>query len=248
MPGPRHRRGIPSNMHDDYDPEFDARRYSSTSYSSKSNNGRQYSAGHYDDQEGSSSKKRKKSKHKLKRKRDKEKDRAEKQHMKAEKKSSKPVKSLVSYDDISSDSDVGSLHSPISSRVPSDKEVENRGSSPATAIKSYMFERSHSNSPVAGRDRDSSPSGSGSVSTRRSKKRGHSPSEVSPTPRAYIDPPKAYANPPKAYADPPKAYADPPKSYRDDFRDQNDSPRKKYRSSPWSPSRSRKGGDSPYSR
>ena len=137
---------------------------------------------------------------------------------------------IVGYEDVSSDS--GSLsdvsNAPLGpSRIDSVRENK-RDQSPASLLRSYVNERSHSNSPVI---RESSPSYRTEKSaSRKSKKRQRSPEQ-----QKHSEPKvKAYANPPKAYAEPPRAYAELSKSaYR------NHSPpssKKRYRSrSPTSP-------------
>lgn len=226
---PRGRGNMPSsktqrNYHP-YDAEFDAR-----SYREMGEQRAPVEEGRY-----SSGKKHKKSKHKVKRKRSKERS----------KEQVRPQKSLVDYDDISSESD---YQSPTSnSRVTEDRERESQHRvSPATAIKSYLFERDHSDSPVSPHHQSS-----------RKKKRTHSPQFeqtrlYSDRPKAYAEQPKAYAEHPKAYAEHPKAYAEsrphseapstygkPHKMYNHGYRKQSptSSPRKRYRSRSASPHR-----------
>lgn len=141
---------------------------------------------------------------------------------------------LVDYDDVSSDSDISNGAAPASPPAPSrmatnSRDRGGREPSPATALRTYMSERSHSNSP-----RDPSPYSHGGYSSR--KKKRHASPEL---------PVKEYAKsygPPKAYADPPKAYVDPPKAYSGSYRGHSpsDSPRKRYRSRSPSPQHSRK--------
>lgn len=116
--------------------------------------------------------------------------------------------SIVDYDDVSSESagslsDVSGSQSvpPGPSRVDNVHSKRDRDQSPASAIRSYMNERSHSNSPVI---RESSPPHRTEKSARKSKKRQRSPTEI---PKAAEPKVKVYA--PKAYAEPPRAYADP---------------------------------------
>lgn len=79
-----------------------------------------------------------------------------KKRIREREKSSSSSKPLVDYDELSSDSnlespqmiDCGPGLSHSTSRVTSDRERDKRGQSPATAIKMYMTERSHSNSPA----------------------------------------------------------------------------------------------------
>ncbi|XP_052826820.1 cyclin-dependent kinase 12 isoform X2 [Octopus bimaculoides] len=127
----------------------------------------------------SSLKKHKKQKHKSKKKRIRERE-----------KSSSSTKPLVDYDELSSDSN---LESPIdcgpasghpSSRVASNRERDKRGQSPATAIKMYLTERSHSNSPAmldSRRSRSRSPTPYHPPTRKKSKKsRRYSPTESHP--------------------------------------------------------------------
>ncbi|GAB1603554.1 cyclin-dependent kinase 12-like isoform X1 [Argonauta hians] len=123
----------------------------------------------------SSLKKHKKQKHKSKKKRIRERE-----------KSSSSTKPLVDYDELSSDSNI---ESPIDcggsaichQRVVSSRELEKRGQSPSTAIKMYLTERGHSNSPAmldSMRSRSRSPTPYHSQSRKKSKKsRRYSPAE-----------------------------------------------------------------------
>jgi hypothetical protein len=126
-------------------------------------------------------------------------------------------KSLVEYDEISSDSeDMYSSESQSSharSRVTPDKEKGRREPSPGSAIKAYkkhISERSHSNSPVSShreklskQDRDQKYAAKEKTSSSRSHKRevveseGRSSSNSGNA--AKTDAPKAYPEPPKAY-------------------------------------------------
>jgi hypothetical protein len=216
--------------------EFDARAYSHLvpGQNSQPQQSQQYSRKH---------EKRKKSKHKShKRSRDK----SDKERSKGRASSQNPPvevlgrTSIVDYEDVSSES-AGSLSDVSgtpSSSIPAgtsrmDSAHGKRDQSPASAIRSYMNERSHSNSPVI---RESSPQRT-ERNARKSKKRHRSP-EIIKEPELKA---KAYAEPPKAYATP-RAYAEPmsKNAYR------NNSPtsvKKRHRSrsptSPYSRKRSR---------
>lgn len=127
-----------------------------------------------------------------------------------------PSKPIVDYDDVSSDSDLSNRgHSPVTSRVSDERVDSRRDISPATAIRSYMKDRSRSPSPL----RDSPPP----YKSKKHKKRSRS----SPSRGKFYDAPRAYSNhpPPRAYADPPKAYGGGRQSPPHD-----PSPRKRYRS------------------
>lgn len=185
--------------HEVYD-EFDARAYSHLVPGQNAQQPHEYSRKH---------EKRKKSKHKShKRSRDKsEKDRSKNRSASQ----NPPVEvlgrtSIVDYEDVSSES-AGSLSdvsgTPSLPAGPSrvDSVRSKRDQSPASAIRSYLNERSHSNSPVI---RESSPHRT-EKSARKSKKRQRSPPEIpkelEPKVKAYVEPPKAYATP-RAYAEP----------------------------------------------
>ena len=152
---------------------------------------------------------------------------------------------IVDYEDVSSDS--GDLSDPslgansrVSGHPSSSASAGKRAESPASAIRSYIKERSHSPSPVI---HESSPYNRTERSARKSKKRPRERSPLEPLPKLkYIEqsPPKTkqYVNPPRAYAaDPPRAYAEVSSKYSGAFR--NYSPpgtKKRYRSrSPTSP-------------
>ena len=152
---------------------------------------------------------------------------------------------IVDYEDVSSDSaDLSDpLQSGANSRVsehPSSSASGKRAESPASAIRSYLKERSHSPSPVI---QESSPYNRTERSARKSKKRPRERSPIETPPKLkYIEqsPPKTkqYVNPPRAYAtEPPRAYAEASSKYSGAFR--NYSPpgtKKRYRSrSPTSP-------------
>ncbi|KAL3832672.1 hypothetical protein ACJMK2_024294 [Sinanodonta woodiana] len=105
-------------------------------------------------------------------------------------------KSIVDYEDVSSDSDI----SEPPPRGLSESVPVRRAQSPSV-VRSYVTDRSHSDSPAV---KESSPYRQ-DKSSRKSKKRHRTPE---PPPRPHADPPKAYIDPPKAYAEPPRAYAD----------------------------------------
>ena len=151
---------------------------------------------------------------------------------------------IVDYEDVSSDSaDLSDPLSGANSRVsghapPPSASSGKRAESPASAIRSYLKERSHSPSPVI---QESSPYNRTERSSRKSKKRPRerSPVEVK---TKYIEhsPPrtKQYINPPRAYAaEPPRAYAEVSSKYSGPFRNYSPpSAKKRYRSrSPTSP-------------
>ncbi|XP_013391928.1 cyclin-dependent kinase 12 isoform X3 [Lingula anatina] len=239
--------GFSGELDVEVDPEFDARYYASSISHESSGNSRKH-----------------KKKHKKRGKHGKE-----RQEEKVD-----SHKSLVNigYDDISSESEHFSTHSPsppppdiVKSRS-SDERRSKRSLSPGTAIKNYLKERSHSNSPVV-RDKDSEheyvKKSDKNNKNERDERSGRTKEQkktrdVEPTSttsakyveklsqptsqRAKAEPPKAYTEPPKAYADPPKAYADPPKAYRE--RLYSDEGRK----SPTPPPRKRYRSRSPYSK
>ena len=144
--------------------------------------------------------------------------------------------SIVDYEDVSSDS--GSL-SEVSSTHAAPSRMEQRSSrsrgeqSPASLLRSYQNERSHSNSPVI---RESSPYRTDKSASRKSKKRQRSPEQPRHSETSKIK----YAEPPRSYVEPPKAYAESKSLYR------NHSPtgsKKRYRSrSPTSPFSRRRDG------
>ncbi|XP_052802301.1 cyclin-dependent kinase 12-like [Mya arenaria] len=195
--------------------------------------------------------KRKKSKHKS-HKRPKEKDRNEREKGRGSGNATVEMigrTSIVAYEDVSSDSGSLSDVSGAAAQVAPGR-VENRpkkDQSPASAIRSYMNERSHSSSPVI---RETSPYRTEkSAKIKKSKKRHRSPELVKEVDAKL----KAYAEPPKAYVEPPKAYADMPSSSSSKSAYRVTSPtgmKKRYRSrSPTSPynrrrSRSRSRGRS----
>ncbi|KAK3108150.1 hypothetical protein FSP39_002050 [Pinctada imbricata] len=213
----------PSDSH--YFDEYDARAYRHLVPS----------GGDHDHDSSSSRKKSKKQKLK-KVKRSKDRERSSHSHKESSQDAFRNKPNLVDYDDISSDSDINSNPTPPTSRVRGGGEGR-RAISPATEIRQYQYERSHSNSPIL--IRDSPPLQSSHSSSRKHKKRPYSPE---PLPREYS---KSYgSSAPKAYAEPPKAYANPPKAYRDHSPGIL-SPRKRYRSRSPSPY-SRKKNSSRY--
>lgn len=191
---------MPRQREQDMFDEYDARSYAHLIPGSHSQQSQQFSRKH---------EKRKKSKHKS-HKRSKEKgDRGASRDRRESSEQNVSVEiigrtSIVDYEDVSSDSgslsDVSSTQQVAPSRVESGRSK--RSQSPASAIRSYMNERSHSNSPVI---RDTSPYRT-EKSARKSKKRHRSPPVLEPVKHSdsrikYVEPPKAYAEPPKAYAD-----------------------------------------------
>ena len=121
---------------------------------------------------------------------------------------------IVDYEDVSSDSaDLSDPLTGANSRVSGHSAPSGSGKraeSPASAIRSYMKERSSSPSPVI---RDSSPYNRTEGSSRKSKKRPRVRSpveELSKTKYIEQSPPRTkYSNPPRAYAaEPPRAYAE----------------------------------------
>lgn len=206
-------------------------------------------------QSASSGKKRKKQK--------------QKSHKKAKEKSDRHIqldirapilleksKSIVAYDDISSDSDISNNGPPspvnrVHSNNNNSRESAKRSMSPGVTARGYGFEGSPSNSPVNLREPPSPPPRPPVRSTSRkhpkkrplptadhhivpkehSSKNYSSGSSAGPPPKHYNPPPKAY-NPPKAYADPPRAYSG---SYNRDH-SPTEIPRKRYRSRSPSPS------------
>lgn len=212
--------------HDMYD-EYDARSYAQFIPGSHSQQSQQYSRKHG---------KRKKSKHKSKRSKERgERDISRDRRESAEQNSSVEIigrTSIVDYEDVSSDS--GSL-SDVSSTVAHSRTESGRSKrdqSPASAIRSYMNERSHSNSPVIN---EASPYRT-EKSARKSKKRHRSPPVLEPV--KHSDAKLKYAEPPKAYAEPPKAYAE--MSAKSGYRNHSPmSPKKRRRSRTPSPYRRR---------
>lgn len=238
----------PSNQSQSFFDEFDARSYRHLV------NREQDIPGHHvpsqppqGPQSSSSSKKRKKQK--------------QKSHKKSKEKSERHLqdsyrmppesknKSIVDYDDISSDSDL-SNKGPVSpiNRVHNNnnnRDVSKRSMSPGLNMRGYLPDRSPSVSPNNIREPSSPshPPARGSSSRKHQKKRPLSPQELLvPKDKNFsgggnVPPPKAYNMPPKAY-NPPKAYADPPRAYSGSFRDHSptESPRKRYRSRSPSPS------------
>lgn len=206
--------------------EYDARAYSHLIPGQvNSQSGQQFSSS-----SGRKHEKRKKSKHKShKRSREKgEKDRSKSRHSQ-----NPPVEvlgrsSIVAYEDVSSESggslsDVSGTPSVPSGPSRVDAVRNNRDQSPASAIRSYMNERSHSNSPVI---HETSPLRT-EKSARKSKKRQRSP-DIQKMHEPKL---KQYAEPPKAYVEPPRAYAD-----RSSYRNSSPVGKKRHRSrSPTSP-------------
>lgn len=205
--------------------EYDARSYAHLVPGSNSTQNQQFTR---------KAEKKKKSKHKThKRSKDKE-------HGEGRSRGSSSVElvgrrtSIVAYEDVSSDS--GSLSDVSGSQTVSSR-VESRSKkdqSPASAMRTYLSERSHSNSPVI---RDTSPIRS-EKSAKKSKKRHRSPELVVKNSEAKH---KMYAEAPKAYVEPPKAYAEMSSSSKSAYRSTSPSSMKKrYRSrSPTSPYRKR---------
>ncbi|XP_060065103.1 cyclin-dependent kinase 12-like [Ylistrum balloti] len=241
----------PTNQSQSFFDEFDAR-----SYRHLVNRGQDIPGHHgpsqpsqtQQSQSSSSGKKRKKQKQKSHKKSKEKSERHSQENLRI------PLelknKSIVAYDDISSDSDISNngpaspvnrVHSNNSSR-----DASKRSMSPGSNMRGYLPERSPSMSPNNIRE-PSSPSHPPmrSSSRKHQKKRPLSPQELQvpkdhpknysggnsvPTPKAYNMPPKAY-NPPKAYADPPRAYSG---SFNRDH-SPLESPRKRYRSRSPSP-------------
>ncbi|XP_033762741.1 LOW QUALITY PROTEIN: cyclin-dependent kinase 12-like [Pecten maximus] len=241
----------PTNQSQSFFDEFDARSYRHLV------NREQDIPGHHvpsqssqgPSQSSSSGKKRKKQKQKSHKKSKEKSERhlQENYRMQTESKN----KSIVAYDDISSDSDI-SNNGPVSpvNRVHNNnnsREASKRSMSPGPNMRGYLPDRSPSMSPNNIRE-PSSPSHppARSSSRKHQKKRPLSPQEL-PVPKDHsknysgggsVPTPKAYNMPPKAY-NPPKAYADPPRAYSGSFnRDHSptESPRKRYRSRSPSPS------------
>ena len=152
---------------------------------------------------------------------------------------------IVDYEDVSSDSaDLSDPLTGANNRVSGHGAQQSgsgkRAESPASAMRSYLKERSHSPSPVI---RESSPYNRTERSSRKTKKRPRERSpleQVSKTKYVEQSPPrtKQYVNPPRAYAaEPPRAYAEVSSKYSGAFRNYSPpSAKKRYRSrSPTSP-------------
>lgn len=243
---------MPRRREEEVFDEYDARAYAHLVPNSASEAMSQYSKKH---------EKRKKSKQKSHKKSKERSDREKKRDRDREDNTSTAVAvfgrtNIVDYEDVSSDS--ADLSDPsgidrVSGQVaPSTASRGKRAESPASAMRSYLKERSHSPSPVI---HESSPYNRTERNSRKSKKR---PRERSPLEQIikskYIEhsPPrtKQYVNPPRAYAaEPPRAYAEVSSKYSGAFRNYSPpSTKKRYRSrSPTSPfgrrkSRSRSRG------
>lgn len=195
---------MPRQRDEDMFDEYDARSYAHLIPGSHSQQSQQFNRKH---------EKRKKSKHKS-RKRSKEKGERSSRDKRDNAEQNSTVEmigrtSIVDYEDVSSDSgslsDVSGTQQVGPSRMePSSRSSSKRDQSPASAIRSYMNERSHSNSPVIN---ETSPYRT-EKSARKSKKRHRSPPVLEPVNVKRSDSKLKYGDPPKAYAEPPKAYAD----------------------------------------
>ncbi|CAG2247412.1 cyclin-dependent kinase 12-like [Mytilus edulis] len=144
-------------------------------------------------------------------------------------------KSIVAYDDISSDSDIQAPASPIE---PSRTVVRETKQEISPGIPNRSYHKGRSDSPIIV-ENNSPPHSYNNSSSRKLKKRHHSPE---PYPKGY-GPPKAYTEVLK-----PKAYAEPPKAYSQSFRGYSPE-RKRYRSRSPSPYGRKKSRPSkPYGR
>ncbi|OWF39354.1 cyclin-dependent kinase 12-like [Mizuhopecten yessoensis] len=241
----------PSNQSQSFFDEFDAR-----SYRHLVQRGQDIPGHHAPSQpsqmqqsSGSSSgKKRKKQKQKSHKKSKEKSERYSQENVRMPSESKN--KSIVAYDDISSDSDISNNGpaSPVNrGHSNNNRESSKRSMSPGSRIRGYPPDRSLSISPNNIREPPSPQHPPvRNVSRKHQKKRPLSPQEL-PVPKDHpknysggnsVPPPKAYNMPPKAY-NPPKAYADPPRAYSGSFnRDHSptESPRKRYRSRSPSPS------------
>ena len=135
-------------------------------------------------------------------------------------------KSIVAYDDISSDSDIQAPASPIEPHRTVVKDVK-REISPGVPLRSY--DKRRSDSPII--VEVNSPPPSYNNNSRKVKKRHHTPEPYA----KGIVPPKAYTDALK-----PKAYAEPPKAYSQSFSRGYSPERKRYRSRSPSPCGSKK--------
>ena len=200
---------MPRRREDEIYDEYDARAYAHLVPNSEEAMA-QYSRKH---------EKRKKSKQKSHKKSKERGDRERKKDREREDNNSSAVAlfgrtNIVDYEDVSSDSaDLSDPLTGANSRVSGHGAPSGSGKraeSPASAIRSYMKERSNSPSPVI---RDSSPYNRTEGSSRKSKKRQRvrsPPEEVSKAKYVEQSPPRTkYVNPPRAYAaEPPRAYAE----------------------------------------